>query len=135
MEDESGTPFVGRAGRILNLVLQQTKIDRSQVFITNIVKCRPPRNRTPTGDEIAACRNYLDRQIAFLKPTHVGLLGRTAYSSIIGGNEFKSNRGRILKKNGVKYLVTIHPAAVIYNKSLIGTLKSDFSKLSSELKS
>ncbi|MGC2598759.1 MAG: uracil-DNA glycosylase [Nitrososphaeraceae archaeon] len=132
-EDEQGRPFVGKAGKILDYVLRETGINRSQIFITNLVKCRPPGNRIPTVDEVTTCRMYLDREFAFLKPKIIGLLGRTAYSTFIGGDGFSSDRGRILKKNGQTYLITFHPAAAIYNKSLIESLKTDFTKMSSEL--
>ncbi len=131
-EDEQGRPFVGKAGKILDYVLRETGINRSQIFITNLVKCRPPGNRIPTVDEVTTCRMYLDREFAFLRPKIIGLLGRTAYSTFIGGDGFSSDRGRILKKNGQTYLITFHPAAAIYNKSLIESLKSDFTKMSSE---
>jgi uracil-DNA glycosylase len=132
-EDQQGRPFVGKAGKILDYILQETGINRSQIFITNIVKCRPPGNRIPTVDEVAECKRYLDREFAFLKPKIIGLLGRTAYSTFIGGDGFSSDRGRILKKNGLTYLITFHPAAAIYNRSLIESLKTDFNRMSSEL--
>lgn len=132
-EDELGRPFVGAAGKILDKVLEEVGISRSQIFITNIVKCRPPGNRIPAEDEKIACKMYLERQISLLKPNLIGVLGKTAYSSLIGGNGFRANRGRVLKKDGVKYLVTIHPAAVIYNKSLLEILKTDMGTLSNEI--
>ena len=132
-EDQQGRPFVGKAGKILDYILQDTGINRSQIFITNVVKCRPPGNRLPTVDEVSACKRYLDREFAYLKPKIIGLLGRTAYSTFIGGKSFSSDRGRILKKNGLTYLITFHPAAAIYNRSLIETLKCDFTRISSEI--
>ena len=75
-EDEKGKPFVGAAGRILDNVLKKAGIERSQVFITNIVKCRPPNNRVPEEDELIACRPYLDRQIALIKPKVICILDR-----------------------------------------------------------
>ena len=132
-EDHLGTPFVGKAGKILDIVLQVTGINRSQIYITNIVKCRPPDNRIPKSVEVMACRMYLNREIAVLKPRIIGLLGRTAYSTLIGGNGFSSNRGHILEKNGLSYLITFHPAAAIYNKTIMESLKIDFTKLSFEL--
>jgi uracil-DNA glycosylase len=132
-EDELGRPFVGAAGKILEKVLEEAGISRSQIFITNIVKCRPPGNRIPAEDEKIACKMYLERQIFLLKPNLICVLGKTAYSSLIGGNRFRADRGRVLKKNGVNYLVTIHPAAVIYNKSLLEILKTDIGTLSNEI--
>ena len=133
-EDEKGRPFVGAAGRILDDLLQKAGIERSQVFITNVVKCRPPNNRVPEEDEAAACRPYLDRQIALIKPKVICILGRTAYSSLLGGGSITTNRGKMVEKAGQKYFLTFHPAAVIYNKSLLAALESDLKKLAKEIK-
>ena len=132
-EDEKGKPFVGAAGRILDNVLKKAGIERSQVFITNIVKCRPPNNRVPEEDELIACRPYLDRQIALIKPKVICILGRTAYSSVLGGRSITVNRGKIIERSGQKYFSTFHPAAVIYNKSLRSALETDLKKLAAEV--
>ena len=132
-EDEKGKPFVGAAGRILDNVLKNAGIEKSQVFITNIVKCRPPNNRVPEEDELIACRPYLDRQIALIKPKVICILGRTAYSSILGGSSITANRGKIVERSGQKYFSTFHPAAVIYNKSLRFRLEDDLKKLAEEI--
>ncbi|HUG96150.1 MAG TPA: uracil-DNA glycosylase [Nitrososphaera sp.] len=133
-EDEKGRPFVGSAGRILDDLLQKAGIERSQVFITNVVKCRPPNNRVPEDDEAAACRPYLDRQIALIKPKVICILGRTAYASLLGGSSITTNRGKIVEKAGQKYFLTFHPAAAIYNKSLLAALEADLKKLAKEIK-
>ena len=133
-EDEKGRPFIGVAGRILDEALQKAGIERSQVFITNIVKCRPPGNRIPEDDERAACSPYLDRQISLIAPRIICILGATAYSSILGGKSITQNRGKIIKRKGQKYLITIHPAAAIYNKNLRHALEDDLSSLSQEIK-
>ncbi len=133
-EDEKGRPFIGIAGRILDEALQKAGIERSQVFITNIVKCRPPGNRIPEDDERAACSLYLDRQISLIAPRIICILGATAYSSILGGKSITQNRGKIIKRKGQKYLITIHPAAAIYNKNLRHALEDDLSRLSQEIK-
>ncbi|HYT42301.1 MAG TPA: uracil-DNA glycosylase [Methylomirabilota bacterium] len=133
-EDEKVSPFIGVAGRILDEALQKAGIERSQVFITNIVKCRPPGNRIPEDDERAACRPYLDRQISLIAPRIICILGATAYSSILGGKSITQNRGKIIKRKGQKYLITIHPAAAIYNKNLRHALEDDLSSLSQEIK-
>ena len=132
-EDEKGKPFVGAAGRMLDDLLKKAGIERSQVFITNIVKCRPPNNRVPEEDELIACRPYLDRQIALIKPKVICILGRTAYSSILGGSSITANRGKIVERSGQKYFSTFHPAAVIYNKNLLSTLEADLKKLAAEI--
>lgn len=133
-EDENGKPFVGIAGRILDGALQKVGIERSKVFITNIVKCRPPGNRVPEDAERAACRAYLDRQISLIAPRIICLLGATAYSSILGGKSIIENRGKIIKRSGQKYFITIHPAAAIYNRNLLHVLEDDLSSLSKEIK-
>jgi uracil-DNA glycosylase len=134
-EDDKGKPFVGAAGRILNEALEKAGIQRSLVFITNVVKCRPPDNRVPEDDERIACRPYLDRQISLIAPQIICILGATAYSSVLGGKSITANRGKIVKKNGQKYFVTIHPAAAIYNRNLRSVLQNDLSKLFQEIKS
>jgi DNA polymerase len=133
-EDEKGRPFIGTAGKLLDNMLKRAGIERSQVFITNVVKCRPPNNRVPEEDEVIACRPYLDRQIALIRPKVICILGRTAYSSLLGGGSITANRGKIVERAGQKYFLTIHPAAAIYNKSLISVLEADLKKLAKEIK-
>ena len=133
-EDEKGRPFIGTAGKLLDNMLKRAGIERSQVFITNVVKCRPPTNRVPEEDEVIACRPYLDRQIALIRPKVICILGRTAYSSLLGGGSITANRGKIVERAGQKYFLTIHPAAAIYNKSLISVLEADLKKLAKEIK-
>jgi uracil-DNA glycosylase family 4 len=133
-EDDKGRPFVGAAGKILDDMLQKAGIERSQVFITNVVKCRPPNNRVPEEDEAAACRPYLDRQIALIKPKVICILGSTAYSSLLGGSSITTNRGKIVERARQKYFLTFHPAAAIYNKSLLSAFEADLKKLAKEIK-
>jgi DNA polymerase len=132
-EDDKGRPFVGAAGKILDEMLTKAGIQRSQVFITNVVKCRPPNNRVPEDDEVAACMPYLDRQIALIRPRIICILGRTAYSSLLGGSSITANRGKVIEKAGQKYFLTIHPAAAIYNKSMLSLLEADLKKLAKEV--
>lgn len=133
-EDEKGKPFVGAAGSILSTAMEKAGIKRSQVFITNVVKCRPPKNRIPDEDERTACRPYLERQISLISPKMICILGSTAYSSILDGKSITTNRGKIVKRNGQKYFLTIHPAAAIYNTSLRAILENDLFKLAREIK-
>jgi uracil-DNA glycosylase len=133
-EDEQGKPFIGAAGRILNQALEKADIKRDEVFITNVVKCRPPGNRVPENDERDICRQYLDREISLIVPKVICILGSTAYSSILGGKSITKNRGKIIERNGLKYFLTIHPAAAIYNKNLRSVLNNDFFTLSKEIK-
>ena len=133
-EDEQGKPFVGAAGMILNQALEKAGIKRAEVFITNVVKCRPPGNRVPENEERSICRQYLDRQISLIAPKIICILGSTAYSSILGGKSITKNRGKIMERNGQKYFLTIHPAAAIYNKNLRSVLNNDLFLLSKEIK-
>ncbi|MDQ3837266.1 MAG: uracil-DNA glycosylase, partial [Thermoproteota archaeon] len=97
------------------------------------VKCRPPNNRVPEEDELIACRPYLDRQIALIRPKVICILGRTAYASILGGSSITANRGKVVERAGQKYFSTFHPAAVIYNKNLLSALEADLKKLAREI--
>jgi DNA polymerase len=124
-EDSEGRPFVGYAGRILDSALNKAGIKRSEIFITNVVKCRPPNNRRPQKDEILACRRYLDKQISLLSPKIICILGSTAYRSILGGKSIIADRGKIIKKEGKKFFLTVHPASVRYNKILYSALEND----------
>ena len=133
-EDEQGKPFVGAAGRVLNQALEKADIKRDEVFITNVVKCRPPGNRVPENDERSICSQYLYREISLIAPKIICILGSTAYSSILGGKSITKNRGKIVERNGQKYFLTIHPAAAIYNKELRSVLNNDLLKLSKEIK-
>jgi len=128
-EDKTGRPFVGVAGRILDEALHKAGVERSRVFITNIVKCRPPGNRVPENEESAACIPYLERQISLIGPRIICILGATAYSTILDGKSIVKDRGKIINRNGQEYLITIHPAASIYNKHLRQVLVDDISKL------
>jgi uracil-DNA glycosylase family 4 len=133
-EDDQGKPFVGAAGKILDQSLKKAGIDRAQVFITNVVKCKPPNNRIPKDEEKEACRPYLDRQISLIVPKIICILGGTAYLSLLGGKSITANRGKIIKKDGQRYFLTIHPAAAIYNRNLRSKLEEDLIKLSHEIK-
>jgi uracil-DNA glycosylase len=132
-EDEKGQPFVGAAGKALDLALEKSGIPRQSVFITNIAKCRPPDNRIPEPEEQIACRPYLDRQISLISPQIICILGNTAYSSLLGGKSVMADRGKILKRDGQKYLITIHPAAAIYNRNFRSVLEDDLSLLGQEI--
>ena len=133
-EDLKGQPFVGAAGRILDQAMQKAGIERSKVFITNVVKCRPPNNRVPEDDERTACRPYLERQISLVSPKIICILGSTAYSSILGGKSITASRGKIIVHEGQRYFLTVHPAAAIYNRSLHAIFEADLLKLSKEIK-
>ena len=132
-EDLQGKPFVGTAGQILSEALEYAGFTRDQVYITNVVKCRPPNNRQPITVERTACRPYLSEELEIIKPKIICILGNTAYSSLLDGSEITKNRGKIVKNNGLLYFVTVHPAAVIYNPGLRQVLKDDFVFLAKSL--
>ena len=132
-EDLQGKPFVGTAGQILSEALEYAGFTRDQVYITNVVKCRPPNNRQPITEERTACRPYLSEELEIIKPKIICILGNTAYSSLLDGSEITKNRGKIVKNNGLLYFVTVHPAAVIYNPGLRQVLKDDFVFLAKSL--
>lgn len=125
-EDASGRPFVGRAGRILDRALAAANLARGQVFITNLVKCRPPRNRRPKAQEMATCRPYLLAEIDAVRPRVIVTLGATALRGLLGPKlELKVARGAVLRFGGYDVLATYHPAAVLYNRSLERALRRD----------
>ena len=128
-EDVKGEPFIGIAGKKLSGALENAGISREQVYITNIVKCRPPKNRVPTIIERDTCKNYLEKEIQIIKPKIICILGNTAFKSLLDGKEIIKFRGKIVKKDNQLYFLTIHPAATIYNQKLISVLKKDIKKL------
>ena len=135
-EDESGHPFVGSAGRFLNHVLEGTGLERRDFFITNTVKCRPPKNRTPKKLEIDTCTsNYLFEQIDLINPQLVMLLGVVAARRVLGVRTLAEARGRIIERDGRKYLVGYHPAVRFYREDLGEKVREDFARLKRALKS
>ena len=133
-EDEKGKPFVGMAGKILEETLTKAGLTRSSVYITNVVKCRPPGNRVPTEEEQCTCRIYLEREISLVSPKIICILGRTAYQSLLGGNSILGNRGKFIQKDNRLYFLTVHPAAIIYNNKLRKVLEGDLETLVKEWK-
>ncbi len=132
-EDLQGKPFVGTAGQILSEALEFAGFTRDDVYITNVVKCRPPNNRQPIAEERDACRQYLSEELKIIKPKIICILGNTAYSSLLDGNSITKNRGKLVKNNDQLYFVTVHPAAIIYNPALRQVLKDDFVLLAQTL--
>ena len=128
-EDKNGEPFVGIAGQRLNLALENAGVLRESIYITNVVKCRPPNNRVPTISERNTCQDYLQKEISIIKPKIICILGNTAFNSILGGSEITKYRGKIVKQDKQFYFLTVHPAATIYNQELITVLKEDIVKL------
>jgi uracil-DNA glycosylase len=133
-EDNAGEPFVGAAGKKLSAALDKAGIARESIYITNVVKCRPPGNRVPTIIEKESCKNYLEAEIELIKPKVICIMGNTAYQSILGGNNITKERGKFVKKDGLRYFLTIHPAAVIYNQKLLELLENDMKTLVNSIK-
>jgi DNA polymerase len=119
-EDLKGEPFVGRAGQLLTeIITKGMKLQRADVYIANVVKCRPPGNRDPQPDEIAACRSYLERQIALVRPRVIVALGRVAAQTLLGNDApIGRMRGQWFRVQGVPTMVTYHPAALLRNSAL-----------------
>ncbi len=128
-EDKTGKPFVGAAGKKLSAALEEAGISRDDVYITNVVKCRPPNNRVPTQKEREACKNYLKHEIDAIKPQIICVMGNTAFHSLLDGANIMKFRGKVFQKSDILYFISLHPAATIYNQALAGTLKEDMKKL------
>jgi uracil-DNA glycosylase len=115
-EDRAGEPFVGAAGQLLNRIIAAIKLRREDVYIANVVKCRPPENRLPAPDEIATCSPFLRRQIAAIRPVLICLLGSCAAQSLLNTTESISRlRGRFFELQGIRVLPTFHPAYLLRN--------------------
>ncbi|OAG27301.1 uracil-DNA glycosylase, partial [Thermodesulfatator autotrophicus] len=113
-EDEEGRPFVGRAGQLLDKMLETININRNEVYITNVVKCRPPGNRNPQPEEIEACLPYLSKQIKLVRPAIICTLGLIASQTVLATTSpLSSLRGKIHELDGIKVLVTYHPAYLL----------------------
>jgi DNA polymerase len=133
-EDELGQPFVGSAGRFLDEMLASIKLKREQVYIGNVVKCRPPQNRDPLPVEVVACWPWLLQQIKIIDPKLIVTLGRHSMERFLPGVKISEVHGTAVQKNipklGVKTFYTLyHPAAALYNGSLRKTLLEDFKKI------
>ena len=116
-EDKQGRPFVGRAGQLLTRIIDAMKFDRRDVYITNVVKCRPPENRNPLDDEVAVCRPYLLEQIRIIQPSVIVTLGKVAADSFIpGAATMGSVRGKFHAFEDIPVMPTYHPAYLIRNE-------------------
>ena len=134
-EDQQGVPFVGAAGRLLDELLGQVGIERGRVFITNVIKCRPPGNREPEEGEVEACRGYLDRQLEILRPRVVVTLGRYSMARAFADEKVSQVHGqpRLMldgrSGQGLVYFPMYHPAAALHQPSLRGVVEADFRRL------
>jgi len=135
-EDLTGRPFVGAAGKFLDELLARIGLMRSDVFIGNIVKCRPPDNRVPLPTEVEACKPYLIAQIAIIQPKVICTLGNTPLRTLIAP-ELSIGRvhGTVFEKDGFVFFPMYHPAAALYHNALRDTLIEDFGKLKDLLES
>lgn len=125
-EDRQGRPFVGPAGRLLDELLASIGLSRDQVFITNMVKHRPPQNRDPLPAEISACGKYLDRQIELINPSLIVTLGRFSLARFFPGESISRARGRLRHKDGRNIFPIMHPAAGLHRQELRDTIAQDF---------
>ena len=128
-EDRQGRPFVGPAGNFLEELLQSIGMTRDQVYIANMVKCRPPDNRDPVPSEIAACSKYLDRQIELLNPLLIVTLGRFSTARFIPGQSISRVRGRLRRVNGRHVFPIMHPAAGLRRQEMKAAIEEDFAKI------
>ncbi len=128
-EDKQGRPFVGPSGQLLQELLKSINLKREDVFITNVVKCRPPDNRDPLPAEIAACNDYLDRQIGAIQPLVIVTLGRHSMAKFFSGEKISAIHGRARKKEGYICIPMFHPAAALRTESYKIALREDFKKI------
>lgn len=117
-EDTQGEPFVGKAGKLMNMAFDMLGIKREEVYIANIVKCRPPNNRNPQDDEAESCLDYLRNQVILVKPKIIVLLGSVALKNILGKEYgITASRGKWLERKGILYMPTWHPAALLRDEN------------------
>jgi DNA polymerase len=129
-EDVKGQPFVGAAGKLLDTLLGQIGLSRDDVFITNVLKCRPPQNRDPMPNEAEECIPYLRQQFALVRPKAVLILGRHALERMLPGvGTISRVHGQIFVRSGVAFMPCYHPAAALHNGSLLTDLQRDFDRV------
>lgn len=128
-ENEQGLPFVGAAGKFLDDLLASINMKRSEVFIGNVVKCRPPANRDPLPEELQACSAYLERQIQAINPKVIVTLGRFSMAHFLPGARISEAHGKATKVGGRLIVAMYHPAAALHQRSLQSTIEADFARL------
>ncbi|MGN6708989.1 MAG: uracil-DNA glycosylase [Candidatus Nitrosocosmicus sp.] len=129
-EDNEGLPFVGFAGKILEKALEKAGIQKNDVYITNIVKCRPPNNRVPENDEVYTCvQQYLKKEIQLISPDIVCILGATALYALLNLKGLQKYHGKTINLDGISYFITFHPAATIYKKELRDTFFNEITSV------
>jgi uracil-DNA glycosylase len=128
-ENEQGRPFVGAAGKFLDELLAKCNLKRSEVYITNVVKCRPPNNRDPLPEELGACKAYLERQIEAINPKVILTLGRFSMAHFLPNARISSIHGQASRVNGRLVVAMYHPAAALHQASLKPVVEQDFARL------
>jgi DNA polymerase len=129
-EDRQGEPFVGAAGKLLDTLLARIGLGRSDVYITNVLKCRPPMNRDPMPNEVESCSPYLKQQIELVQPKVVLILGRHALERLLPGQGSISRiHGSLIRRGEIAYIPLYHPAAALHNGALVADLEHDFDQL------
>jgi uracil-DNA glycosylase family 4 len=128
-ENEQGRPFVGAAGRYLEELLESINLKRNDVFITNVVKCRPPGNRDPQAEELSACNGYLERQIHAINPKVIVTLGRFSMAKFLPNAKISEVHGQAMNIRGRLVVAMYHPAAALHQRSLKATIEADFARL------
>jgi DNA polymerase len=133
-EDQQGRPFVGAAGQLLTKIIEAMKFTREEVYIANVLKCRPPNNRDPLPDEVNRCKPFLTRQLEIIKPKVICALGAHAAHALINSTEgITRMRGQFYMYNGIKVMPTFHPAYLLRNESAKRPVWSDVQKIMAEL--
>ena len=133
-EDRQGEPFVGAAGKLLDTLLARIGLSRADVYITNVLKCRPPMNRDPMPNEAEACSPYLKRQLELVQPKVVLILGRHALERLMPGQGSISRiHGSLVKRGDIAYVPLYHPAAALHNGALVADLEHDFDRVKAYL--
>lgn len=134
-EDQQGVPFVGAAGQLLDRLLARAGLSRDEVFIANILKCRPPKNRDPGETERAACAEYLDAQIGIIQPSVICLLGRVPLQALVDPTASVTRiHGSTIRKEGMLWIPLFHPAAALHQPHHMPALETDFDRLGDTLR-
>ncbi len=128
-EDQQGRPFVGQAGQFLDQLLLSINLKRPQVYIANVIKCRPPDNRDPLPTEIKNCSQWLDKQIELIKPKMIVTLGRYSMARYFPGKSISKIHGTAVKRDNVIYFAMYHPAAALHQQSLRQDIEADMQKI------
>jgi len=129
-EDQQGKPFVGAAGKLLTELIESLEFKREDVYIANVLKCRPPDNREPLPEEVSACSYFLKRQIEIIDPKILCALGRNAAFSLLNHSvNMSTSHGKVYQSDGRLVFITYHPAAALYHGKLLENIKKDFLEL------